>query len=69
MNRLCLIFSLAVAGCQMSPEQLQAYYEAEGDRLEEATWQMSRIKPYLPGETEPEVPIAPGEGEGEEEAS
>lgn len=39
------------------------------DRLEEATWQMSRIKPYLPGETEPEVPIAPGEGEGEEEAS
>ena len=37
MNRLCLIFSLAVAGCQMSPEQLQAYYEAEGDRLEEAT--------------------------------
>lgn len=37
MKRLCLILLLAVAGCQMSPEQLQAYYEAEGDRLEEAT--------------------------------
>ncbi len=39
------------------------------DRLEEAIWQMSRIKPYLPGETEPEVPAGPDETEDSEEVS
>ena len=37
MKRLCIALALVVAACQQSPEALRAYYEAEGDRLEEAT--------------------------------
>lgn len=37
MKRFALAFALATVACQQSPEDLRAYYEAEGDRLEEAT--------------------------------
>lgn len=38
MMRLLLpALLLAASACQHAPEKLQAYYEAEGDRLEEAT--------------------------------
>ena len=37
MKRLCIALALVVAACQQpTPEELRAYYEAEGDRLEEA---------------------------------
>ena len=37
MKRFALALALATVACQQSPEDLRAYYEAEGDRLEEAT--------------------------------
>ena len=37
MKRFALAFVLATVACQQSPEDLRAYYEAEGARLEEAT--------------------------------
>ncbi len=38
MKRFCIALALVVAACQQpTPEDLRAYYEAEGDRLEEAT--------------------------------
>lgn len=37
MKKLSIVAVLLLAACQQSPESLQAYYEAEGDRLEEAT--------------------------------
>ena len=37
MKRLSIILALLVAACQPSPEEMRAYYMAEGDRLEEAT--------------------------------
>lgn len=37
MKQFALAFALAMVACQQSPEDLRAYYEAEGDRLEEAT--------------------------------
>lgn len=37
MKRLSIVLALLVAACQQSPEVMRAYYEAEGDRLEEAT--------------------------------
>lgn len=37
MKRLAIVLAFAAAACQQSPEDLRAYYEAEGDRLEEAT--------------------------------
>ena len=39
MRRVAIGLVLLAAGCQQSPtaEELRAYYEAEGDRLEEAT--------------------------------
>lgn len=37
MKKLSIVAALFLVACQQSPEELQAYYEAEGDRLEEAT--------------------------------
>lgn len=37
MKRFCIAVAFAVTCCQQSPEELRAYYELEGDRLEEAT--------------------------------
>ena len=37
MKRLAIALAFAAVACQQSPEDLRAYYEAEGDRLEEAT--------------------------------
>lgn len=37
MKRLCIALALSVTACQQSPVDMRAYYEAEGDRLEEAT--------------------------------
>lgn len=37
MKRLSIILALLVAACQPTPEEMRAYYMAEGDRLEEAT--------------------------------
>ena len=37
MKRFAVILALVAAGCQQSPEDMRAYYEAEGARLEEET--------------------------------
>ncbi len=50
-------------------EKLEPLLADQPDRCEEARKQMSRIKPYLPGETEPEVPAGPEDAEGAEEVS
>ncbi len=37
MSRFLPVLAFAFFSCQQAPEDLQAYYESEGDRLEEAT--------------------------------
>ncbi len=37
MKRIILAIPLFLAACSSSPEDMQTYYQAEGDRLEEAT--------------------------------